>query len=134
MYLIDSSALVRSLRQQVDPRWGEVLDRGLISVCEPALVESLRIVETKKYGEMEEFIVSRYLPVVIPANVWDDVSLIRRELARRSAHWGLALADLLIAATAIRLKLTVLHEDRDFETIGKVVPELRQRSIKTAPH
>jgi predicted nucleic acid-binding protein len=39
------------------------------------------------------------------------------------------VADLVIAATAIRLKLTVLHEDRDFETVARFVPELQQQRV-----
>ena len=46
-----------------------------------------------------------------------------------SAHKGLSVADLVVAATAIRLKLEVLHEDGDFETVARFVPELRQRRI-----
>ena len=43
------------------------------------------------------------------------------------------LEDLIVAATAIRLKLEVLHEDGDFETMARFVPELRQRRISAAP-
>lgn len=61
------------------------------------------------------------------------VAAIRRELARYSAHQGLSVADLLVAATAIKLKLEVLHEDADFETVARYVPLLRQRRISAAP-
>jgi predicted nucleic acid-binding protein len=43
------------------------------------------------------------------------------------------VADLVIAATAIRLKLTVLHEDADYETLARFVPQLRQRRISAGP-
>jgi predicted nucleic acid-binding protein len=39
----------------------------------------------------------------------------------------------VIAATAIQLKLEVLHEDHDFETISRHVPQLQQRRISSAP-
>jgi predicted nucleic acid-binding protein len=48
-------------------------------------------------------------------------------------HQGLSVADLVVAATAIRLKLEVLHEDGDFETVARFVPELRQRRISAGP-
>jgi predicted nucleic acid-binding protein len=38
-----------------------------------------------------------------------------------------------VAATAIRLKLEVLHEDGDFATIARFVPELRQRRVSAGP-
>jgi predicted nucleic acid-binding protein len=43
------------------------------------------------------------------------------------------VADLVIAATAIRLKLTVLHEDGDFETVARFVPELQQHRLSVGP-
>ena len=61
-YLVDTSALVRILRLEVDPVWDDVVERGLVSVCEPAV-----------------------------------------------------------------------HEDRDFETVGRFVPELRQHLISAGP-
>ncbi|RSM59993.1 VapC toxin family PIN domain ribonuclease [Actinoplanes sp. ATCC 53533] len=132
-YLVDTSALVRIIRAQVDPRWGGVIERGLISVCEPAMTETLLLAETKKYAEMESFIADRYLPVTIPDDIWGLVAVIRRELAPHGAHRGLSVADLVIAATAIRLKLTVLHEDGDFETVNRFVPELQERRISAGP-
>jgi predicted nucleic acid-binding protein len=132
-YLVDTSALVRIIRHQADRRWGNVIDRGLISICEPAVIETLMLADTKKYAELERFIVDRYLGVTIPEGVWDLAAAIRRELAPHGAHRGLSVADLVIAATAIRLKLTVLHEDGDFETVRRFVPELRERRISAGP-
>jgi len=130
-YLVDTSALVRIIRKQAAPRWDDVIDRGLISVCEPAVTETLLLAETKKYAEMEAFIAERYLSVTIPDGIWDLVAVIRRELAPHGAHRGLSVADLVIAATAIRLKLIVLHEDGDFETVARFVPELQEHRIST---
>jgi hypothetical protein len=97
------------------------------------LTETLLLAETRKYAELEDYITGSYLPVMVPDGIWDLVAVIRRELAVHSAHRGLSVADLVIAATAIRLKLTVLHEDADFETVGRLVPELRQRRISARP-
>ncbi|GIM98211.1 PIN domain-containing protein [Paractinoplanes toevensis] len=125
-YLIDASVLVRFVRGQTDPAWDELVRRGLVSVCEPALAETLKAADSKKYSELEELIAGKCLPVTVPDNVWEIVASIRRELALHSAHQGPSVADLVIAATAIRLKLTVLHEDGDFETMARFVPELRK--------
>jgi len=40
---------------------------------------------------------------------------------------------LVIAATAIRQKLTLLHEDGDFETVARYLPLLKQSRISAAP-
>ena len=132
-YLIDSSALTRVLRKQADPSWHEIEARGLLAVCEPILAESLLIATSKNYQETEEDIRSRYLPVTIPDRIWDLAAAIRRELARYSAHRGLSVADLVIAATAIRLKLTLLHEDADYETVARFMPELQQHRLSAGP-
>jgi predicted nucleic acid-binding protein len=50
-------------------------------------------------------------------------------LSDHSVHRRLSVADYLVAATAIRLKLVVLHEDADFETMARLVPQLKQERI-----
>lgn len=132
-YLVDTSALVRIIRREADPMWTDVVGRGLVAVCEPVLAETLTIADAKGYAEQEEAINHAYLPVTIPDGVWDLVAAIRRELAPHSAHQGLSVGDLVVAATAIRLKLTVLHEDADFETVARFVPELQQHRISAGP-
>jgi predicted nucleic acid-binding protein len=132
-YLVDASALIRMLREQVDPLWFEFEDRGLLSVCEPALVEALPMAPGDNYAATERFINRRYLPVTIPDGIWDMVATIRRELALHGAHRGASVADLVIAATAIRMKLIVLHEDADFETVARFIPELQQQRVSVLP-
>lgn len=132
-YLVDTSALTRILRRQASPDWDDLERRGLLAVCEPALTETLLIATTKEYAALEDSITSNYLPVTIPDGRWGLVGAIRRELAPRSAHRGLSVADLVIAATAIRLKLTVLHEDGDYETVARFVPQLKQRRVSAGP-
>lgn len=83
--------------------------------------------------KLEEQLRDTYPVAAVPDNIWELVAVIRRELAPHSAHQGLSVADLVTAATAIRLKLTVLHEDADFETVGRFVPELRQRRVSAGP-
>ena len=69
-FLVDTSALTRILREQADSGWDELEDRGLLSVCEPALAETLLIASSKHYAEQEQEIEARYLPVRIPDGVW----------------------------------------------------------------
>ncbi len=53
MFLVDASALVRLVRGQVDRKWQELADRGFISVCEPALAQTLVIADAKEYARLE---------------------------------------------------------------------------------
>jgi predicted nucleic acid-binding protein len=128
-YLVDTSALVRIIRRQVDPGWHDIAKRGLISLCDPALVEALITVDKKEYVELKEGLCETYPHATVPDNAWSLVVAMQDELASRSQHQGLSVADLVIAATAIRLKLIVLHEDADFETVSRHVPELRQQRV-----
>ncbi|BFU43732.1 PIN domain-containing protein [Krasilnikovia sp. MM14-A1004] len=132
-YLADTSALVRLLRRQVDPAWHRLEDQVRLAVCEPTIAETLLIADSKRYAETERSITDLYLAVPIPDDVWALTATIRRELAQHSAHQGLSVADLVVAATAIRMRLTLLHEDRDFETVERYVPALQQHRISVRP-
>lgn len=128
-YLVDTSALVRIIRGQAQPRWDDLIERGLLVVCEPVLVETLTIADSKRYAEVEDEIRGTYPLVPVPDDVWSIVAAVRRELAAHSQHQGLSVADLLIVATAMRLKLVVLHEDGDFETVARLVPQFQQERL-----
>ena len=132
-YLVDTSALVRIQRHQCSSLWDEAVERGVVAVCEPALAETMKIAEAKQYARTEDRILRTYPWAGVPDNIWDLVAVIRRELVESSACQGLSVADLVIAATTVRLKLTVLHEDADFETIARFVPQVRERRLSADP-
>lgn len=128
-YLVDTSALVRIIRGQADPHWDGVVERGLVAICEPVLVEVLAIADAKRYSEVEDEIRGTYPWVPVPDDVWTIVASVRRQLAAHSQHHGLSVADHLVVATAIRWNVVVLHEDADFETTARFVPQLQQERI-----
>lgn len=128
-YLIDTSALVRVVRRQVDEHWHEQVTRGLVAICDPVLTEVLTIADARNYAQIEDDLREAYPWVAVPDDAWDIVTALRRDLAIKSVHQGLSVADHLVVATAIRLKLTVLHEDADFETVARIVPHLQQQRI-----
>jgi predicted nucleic acid-binding protein len=55
-YLVDTSALVRIYRRQVDDAWYDVVNRGQIAVCEPTLTETLTLADAKSYGTVARFV------------------------------------------------------------------------------
>ena len=130
-YLIDTSALVRILRRQVEPHWHDLVARGLVAICEPVLTETLTIADAKRYQQVEEDICAVYPLVSVPDNAWDIVRTVRHQLAERSMHQGLSVADYLVVATAISSKLIVLNEDADFETVARELPQFKQERITT---
>ena len=46
---------------------------------------------------------------------------------------ALSAVDLLICATAAQRDLVVLHDDNDFATAARHVPDLRERTIRDVP-
>jgi predicted nucleic acid-binding protein len=52
--------------------------------------------------------------------VWDRALDVQHEALGRGVHRSLSMADLLIAATAERHKVTVLHYDGDYDTIASI--------------
>jgi predicted nucleic acid-binding protein len=128
-YLVDTSALVCIVRRQADPGWYEQVTRGLIAICDPVIIETLAIADASSYADVEESLREAYPWVPVPDDAWEIVTSVRRGLAAKSAHQGLSVADHLVVATAIRLKLTVLHEDADFQTVAAIVPQLREERL-----
>lgn len=132
-FLIDTSALVRITRRQVDEKWTELVDRGLVAICDPVLTEALAIADVESYDDVERRLARTYPRVPVPDDAWEIVASMRRELAKHSAHQALSVADYLVAATAVKRGLTVLHEDRDFETASRLVPMVRQQRVTEPP-
>lgn len=102
-------------------------------ISEPVLAETLVSAGAKEYADLEDRLRLTYPYAGIPDNVWDLVAVIRRGLVPHSAHQGPSVADLVIAATAIRQQLIVLHEDGDFETMPRCMPQLKQRRMSAGP-
>lgn len=62
--------------------------------------------------------------------VEDEVVRIRTALWKIGAGRGAQATDIQIAATALRHNATVVHNDRDFGTIHRAVPELSQLRVE----
>jgi predicted nucleic acid-binding protein len=132
-YLADTSALVRIVRGQAGQAWNDAVDSGLVAICEPVLTEALVAAPAQAYTRAEEDLRRTYPWVPVVDDVWSMVSAVRRELAAHSQHQGLSVADYLILATAIKLKLVVLHEDADFETAARIIPQLQEKRLSSVP-
>ncbi|MGF1663780.1 MAG: PIN domain-containing protein [Kineosporiaceae bacterium] len=52
--------------------------------------------------------------------VWDSAAATQRALAAHGRLRAVGIPDLLIAATAARHRVTVVHHDRDFDHIASV--------------
>ncbi|CAN5285604.1 type II toxin-antitoxin system toxin ribonuclease C21 [soil metagenome] len=119
LYLADKSALTRIAVEAVRPRLESLLVEGLVATCGVIDLEvgySARDAKTHAAVRQER----RALPRA-PLNdeVFDRALEVQGLLAARGHH-RLPIPDLLIAASAERAHLTVLHYDADFERISEV--------------
>ncbi len=74
-----------------------------------------------------------YPDAAVPKGAWQWAESAQYRLLRHGAHRALSAVDLLICATAAHHGLVVLHDDRDFATAARFLPDLRQRAINDVP-
>jgi predicted nucleic acid-binding protein len=119
-YLVDKSALARMQLPRVQARLAPILESGEAASCS---IIDLEVLYSARNGEEHEKIRHRralaYHPIPITEEILQRAIAVQGLLARSGRH-RVPLPDLLIAATAESAGLTVLHYDRDFDTIGEV--------------
>ncbi|MDJ0342674.1 PIN domain nuclease [Streptomyces sp. H10-C2] len=127
VYLIDTSALARILKDPVRSTWKKPLEEGIIAVCPITEIEylySARNAEDRV--ELAEDLKALFSWALMDdrayAHAWD----VQKALTGRSQYRSAGAVDLLVAATAELQRLTVLHYDNDFETIAAVTRQPTQ--------
>ena len=134
-YLIDSSALWRILRDPgLRSSWAEVISLSVVGSCQPQRVEFRRSARTvDEYDQMSEMFDALYPDAPVPKGAWRWIESAQYRLLRHGAHRALSAVDLLICATATHHDLAILHDDGDFVTAARYLPDLRERTIRNAP-
>ena len=134
-YLLDSSALWRILRDAaLRATWAEVVTAGAVGSCHPQRVEFRRSARTiDEYEQMSAMFAELYPDAAVPKGAWQRIESAQYRLLRHGAHRALSAVDLLICATAAQRDLVVLHDDNDFATAARHLPDLRERSIHDVP-
>ncbi|MEU3568340.1 PIN domain nuclease [Kitasatospora sp. NPDC036755] len=120
-FLIDTSAAARLItKPSALSLWGEALASGAIGMCAPT--EGELLYSARSAAEMRAMRVQferLYTWWVVPDEVWRDIQALQLLLAETGSHRSAGVVDLVVAVTAMHHGLTVLHYDRDFETIAK---------------
>jgi predicted nucleic acid-binding protein len=134
-YLIDSSALWRILRDdKLRSAWSDVLTAGVVGSCDPQRVEFRRSARSiDEYEQMQEMFEVLYPDVAVPKGAWRWIESAQYRLLRRGAHRAVSAVDLLICATAAQHGLVMLHDDDDFTTAARYLPDVRARAIWDIP-
>ncbi len=134
-YLLDSSALWRILRDSVlREAWADVVSIGAIGSCHAQRVEFRRSARTiDEYEQMSGMFDALYPEAPIPKGAWRWIESAQYRLLRQGAHRALSTVDLLICVTAAQHDLVVLHDDKDFATAARCLPDVRERTICDVP-
>lgn len=128
MVLVDTSIWVAIFRRTSPLRAEDLFDLDEVVTCPMVVQEVLQ-----GFDEEHAYRIARgsmlALPIVespVSLEVFDQAANLYR-LARRVGLTVRSGADCLIAACALRNDLTVLHQDRDFDSLARV-SQLRVRS------
>ncbi|AGB26780.1 putative nucleic acid-binding protein, contains PIN domain (plasmid) [Mycobacterium sp. JS623] len=121
-WLIDKSALVRLAHSDDPDLWANRIERGLVHISN---VTRLEIGYSAQSGEVarrefrESPLAAMSVEYLTPT-IEDRASEVQLLLADRGQHRGPSIPDLIVAATAELAGLTILHVDKDFDTITAI--------------
>ncbi|MFJ8747099.1 hypothetical protein ACIRL2_48140 [Embleya sp. NPDC127516] len=77
-------------------------------------------VDNAAYEALDRF-TSEMLPHFhVPDSVWTEAAALQLRLGEKSQHECASVVDLVVAITAARHHLVVLHADRDFDVIAEL--------------
>ncbi|ONK11102.1 PIN domain nuclease [Streptomyces sp. MP131-18] len=116
-FLVDKSAFARWGQPTVGAVLDDLNDRGLLATC--AVVEYEMIYSARTKQDVSRIRAGLRAFDYVPCNdeEHEQALWLQREALRRGFHRALSLSDVLIAATAERHGLTVLHYDGDFDMV-----------------
>jgi predicted nucleic acid-binding protein len=120
-FLADTSAISRLQTRKAAGRWERAVKAAKIAICDPVELEILRWVPggaTRR--EMQRSLRESYAWCPVPEDVWQRARQLQDTLGDRGQHSGASVVDLVVAVTAERRRLTVLHDDADYEVISRV--------------
>lgn len=128
-WLIDKSALVRLSASADVEEWSARIRRGVVRISSLTRLEvgysarSAADLRATIDGAPMAWMPTEYLTPAIEDRAVDVQVL----LANRGEHRAPSIPDLLIAATAELVGLTVLHVDKDFELIAAMTGQASER-------
>ncbi|MEU8081668.1 PIN domain-containing protein [Catellatospora citrea] len=119
-FLADTSAVIRVLTGKADQIWIYAVTAGTVAICDPVELELLRDTpaDTRR-PQIQRMIRLLYSWCPVPEDCWDQALRLQDDLAITGQHSGASAVDLRVAVTAMKNRLVVLHDDRDYEVIAR---------------
>ena len=133
MVLVDTSVWVEVFRRPSRIELPEVVGLDEVVTCLPVVQEVLQGFQDERAFRVAREAM-RSFPVVespLRSDVFDEAVDLYRA-ARRAGRTVRSGVDCLVAACALRHGLTILHHDRDFETLASI-STLRAQAVRLAP-
>lgn len=130
MYLVDTSVWIRHLSKSDSFDLRSLCNPDQRILCLPVYQEILQGIRDERSFRRMKSILDSAIMVDDPLDrglFGQTVGLYR--LARKQGVTVRSSIDCLIAASAVRHGLTVLHSDRDYAALGQV-SELQERSVE----
>lgn len=119
-YLIDTSALARVLLGQAAVEWDSRIGAGLVAICDFTELEALFSAKSTADRErLKRNLHTYYAWCPLPDGIYRRARVVQEQLTAKGEHRSAGPVDLLVAAVAEEAGLTLLHYDRDFETIAR---------------
>ena len=119
-YLADKSVWARLMQPAVQAVITPYVDRGLIGTC--PIIDLEILYSTRNGAEHDHFRGQREAFEYFPMT--DEIARraiqVQGKLAYRGQHRSVSIPDLIVAATAERFSLVVLHYDADYDRIAEV--------------
>jgi predicted nucleic acid-binding protein len=120
-FLADTSSLSRLGHPDVAAVLGRRIEAGLIGMCGMAALELLYATRTvEEYTRARVNLHAGFEWLATDDEEWARAIDVQHELAKRGQLRAVKLPDLLIAATAERHRVPVVHYDGDFDLISSV--------------
>lgn len=119
-YLIDTSALARVLLRQTTTEWDDRIGAGLVAICDITELEVLYSARSAAdRARLKAALDAHYVWCPMPDGIHRRSHIVQEQLTTKGEHRSAGPVDLLVAAAAEEAGLTLLHFDRDFETIAR---------------
>jgi hypothetical protein len=119
-YLVDTSALARVLLGRTTAEWDDRIAAGLVALCDITELEVLYSARSAADRErVQRTLNAHYTWCPMPDGIYRRARVVQQLLTTKGEHRSAGPVDLLVAATAEESGLTLLHHDRDFETIAR---------------
>ena len=128
-WLIDKSALIRIPESPDIAQWNNRIERGLVHITNVTRLEigySARSGSSARRDFRESPLAAMPVQYLTPT-IEDRALEVQMLLADSGKHRAPSIPDLLIAATAELVGLTVLHIDKDFDVISELTGQPTHR-------